>query len=154
MKTYSFAKVSARGYLTKADFNNKWIITDDLGLVISLSEKADKGAADFFASRQIEYLWLPLQEETDNIGYSSILEAVRKMLLCERSGKRIIVHCDFGNNRSRTVVEAFHYAKMGFHLEDGYKGYVNHLIYNSKSGYLPPLDEIEIRLQNMNEEID
>ena len=89
MKTYSFAKVSARGYLTKADFNNKWIITDDLGLVISLSEKEDKVAAEFFASHQIEYLWLPLQEETEDIGYSSILEAVRKMLLFDRSGKGI-----------------------------------------------------------------
>lgn len=147
MKTYSFAKVSARGYLIKADLNNKWIITGDLGLVINLSEKEDKEAADFFASRQIEYQWLPLKEETEDIGYSSILEAVRKMLLCDRSGKRIIVHCDFGNNRSRTVVEAFHYAKMGFHFEDEYKGYSNHLIYNSESGFLPAISIIEQNLK-------
>ena len=37
MKTYSFAKVSARGYLTQADYNNKYIFTDDLKIVINVS---------------------------------------------------------------------------------------------------------------------
>ena len=32
MKSYSFAKVSARGYLTEADYNNKYIIYNTLNI--------------------------------------------------------------------------------------------------------------------------
>ena len=152
MKNYTFSKVSARGYLTKADLENKWIITDDLKLVINLSEKCDEDAARLLEGRGISYIWLPLLEETEDIGYDAILKAVDEMLKHDEYGDRMIVHCDFGNNRSRTVVEAFHFAKMGFHLEDEYKGYQNHLIYNSESGFLPPICQIEIDLQELSED--
>ena len=117
MKNYTFSKVSARGYLTKADLENRWTITDDLKLVINLSEKCDEDAARLLEGRGISYIWLPLLEETEDIGYDAILKAVDEMLKHDEYGDRMIVHCDFGNNRSRTVVEAFHFAKMGFHLE-------------------------------------
>ena len=152
MKNYTFSKVSARGYLTKADLENRWIITDDLKLVINLSEKCDEDAARLLEGRGISYIWLPLLEETEDIGYDAILKAVDEMLKHDESGDRMIVHCDFGNNRSRTVVEAFHFAKMGFHLEDEYKGFQNHLIYNSESGFLPPIRQIEIDLQELSED--
>ena len=58
-------------------------------------------------------------------------------------GKKIIVHCDFGNNRSRTLVEAFYYHLFGKHMEDEYKGEINHLVYNSKVGHLPPMEDLE-----------
>ena len=38
MKSYSFAKVSARGMLTEADYNNKYIFTEDLRNIVNLSE--------------------------------------------------------------------------------------------------------------------
>lgn len=154
MKNYTFSKVSARGYLTKADLENKWIITDDLRLVINVSEKCDEDAASLLEDRGISYIWLPLFEETQDMGYAAILKAVREMLKHDGYGDRMIVHCDFGNNRSRTVAEAFHFAKMGAHLEDEYKGYQNHLMYNSESGFLPPLRKIEIDLQQLYEDND
>lgn len=154
MKTYTFAKVSARGYLTKADLNNNWIITDDLGLVLNLSERKDEDAARFLADRNVAYIWFPLKEEVADMGYRTILEAVREMLEYAENDKRIIVHCDFGNNRSRTVVEAFHFAVTRFHLDDEYKGCQNHLIYNSMSGYLPPITQIEKDLLKIADEMD
>ena len=60
--------------------------------------------------------------------------------------------CDFGVNRSRTVIEAFHYAKMGFHFEDEYKGYANHLIYNCAAGHLPELSEVEHELKRLGDQ--
>ena len=41
MKSYTFSKVSARGYLTEADYNNKYIITEDLKLVLNISDKRE-----------------------------------------------------------------------------------------------------------------
>ena len=67
----------------------------------------------------------------------------------DNTDKHILVHCDGGNHRSRLVVEAFHYAKLGTHFIDGYKGHDNHLIYDCKSGYLLPLVEVETELKKI-----
>ena len=67
----------------------------------------------------------------------------------DNTEKHILVHCDGGNHRSRLVVEAFHYAKLGTHFIDEYKGYDNHLIYDCCSGYLLPLEEVETELKNI-----
>ena len=50
---------------------------------------------------------------------------------------------------SRGVCTCFKYAmeKMGFHLEDEYKGCLNHLIYNCEAGHLPPLSDVEHELR-------
>lgn len=38
--------------------------------------------------------------------------------------------------------------KLLYHHIDPYKGYDNHLIYDSRSGYLPELDRIEADLRS------
>jgi hypothetical protein len=52
MKSYSFAKVSARGTLTESDYNNKFIITDDFRLVINVSDKVYLQRAPFFYGKE------------------------------------------------------------------------------------------------------
>lgn len=150
MKSYSFAKVSARGRLTEADYKNKYIITDDLIQIINLSEivSIDK-RRQIFEDKGIIVRNMPLAEEGYDIGFEKILDAVRHLLFWDHEGKRSLVCCDFGVNRSRTVIEAFHYAKMGYHFEDEYRGYFNHLIYNCEAGHLPPLAEVEYELQHI-----
>ena len=143
MKSYSFAKVSARGYLTEADYNNKYIITDDLKLIINVSVRDFEKPWEFFLKRDIIARRMPLMEKDGDMGYSTLLEAVRELVHWDEMGMRSIVCCAFGVNRSRAVVEAFHYAKMGFHFEDEYEGFTNHLIYNCESGFLPPIKEVE-----------
>ena len=149
MKSYSFAKVSARGRLTEADYKNKYIITDDLIQIINLSEIANIDRTKFFSDTGIIVRNMPLSEEGNDMGYEKILDAVRHLLFWDNEGKRSLVCCDFGVNRSRTVIEAFHYAKMGYHFEDEYKGYLNHLIYNCEAGHLPPLAEVEYDLEHL-----
>lgn len=61
----------------------------------------------------------------------------------------MIVHCDFGQHRSRLVIEAFYYAKFGEHFVDEYKGYVNHLIYDCGMSHLPLLEYVEYELSKM-----
>ena len=147
MKSYSFAKVSARGILTEADYNNKYIFTEDLRNIVNLSETQRIERTRFIRERAIPVHNLPLSECGGDMGFRNLLMAVRSLLICDRFGKRSIVCCDLGVNRSRTVIEAFHYAKLGFHFEDEYKGYLNHLIYNCETGHLPPLEEVEYELR-------
>ena len=147
MKSYSFAKVSARGYLTEADYNNKYIFTDDLKQIINVSGRPFEKPLSFFRERDLIARNMPLTEKDGDMGFDTLLKAVRYLMVWDRQDKRSIVCCAFGVNRSRTVIEAFHYAKMGFHFEDEYKGYLNHLIYNCETGHLPPLEDVEYELR-------
>lgn len=152
MKSYSFAKISARGQLTEADYNNKYIITEDLKLVLNVSDKRDLERAPFFKNRGIIVYNLPLIENEGDMGYKNFLFAVKHLLSWDHFGGRSLVCCDFGLNRSRTVIEGFHYAKMGYHFEDEYKGYTNHLIYNCAMGHLPPMAVVEHELERLRDD--
>ena len=92
-------------------------------------------------SKGATFDWFPTDERP--MALEMVLQAVVKLAEYDQDGSHIIVHCMHGNNRSRTVVEAYHFAKLGFHFEDEYKGSKNHLIWNCEQGYLPPLSEME-----------
>ena len=154
MKSYSFAKVSARGYLTQADYNNKYILTEDLKLIINVSGRDFEKPKEFFQERGIIAKFTPLTEKDGDMGYQTILNAVSDLLYWDRQGKRCLVCCAFGVNRSRTVIEAFHYAKMGFHIDDEYDEFQNHLICNCMNSFLPPLQKVEADLRNLAAEFD
>lgn len=152
MKSYSFSKVSARGYLTEADYNNKYIFTDDLKQIINVSGKPFEKPLSFFRERDLIARNMPLTEKDGDMGYKTLLKAVGYLLFWDRLNKRSIVCCAFGVNRSRTLIEAFHYAKMGFHFVDKYEGYTNHLVYNCTMGFLPPLQKVECELRQLGEQ--
>jgi hypothetical protein len=59
----------------------------------------------------------PLTEADGDMGYRNLLILVKHLLLEYSFWGRSLVCCDFGVNRSRTVIEAFHYTKMGYHFE-------------------------------------
>ena len=131
------------------DVNNKWIFTPEIEVVLNVSQKYKAEIVDAIKQKGIEYYHFPLDEEVPDIGWENIKKAVKVLFGCEEQGKHILVHCDGGNHRSRLVVEAFHFAKTGTHLADEYKGFNNHLIYDCRSGFLPPLEEVEEELKQM-----
>ena len=143
MKKYDFANITVRPYPNLCDVNNKWIFTPDIKVVINVSQKYKTEVVEAIIQKGIEYFHYPLDEEVPDIGWENIIKAVKTLMQFEATNKHILVHCDGGNHRSRLVVEAFHYAKLGSHLLDEYKGYDNHLIYDCCSGFLPPLEEVE-----------
>ncbi len=149
MKAYKFAKITVRPYPNICDVNNKWIFTPEVEAVLNVSQKYKAEIVDAIKQKGIEYYHFPLDEEVPDIGWENIKKAVKVLFECEEQGKHILVHCDGGNHRSRLVVEAFHFAKTGTHLADEYKGFDNHLIYDCRSGFLPPLEEVEEELKQM-----
>ena len=146
MKKYDFANITVRPYPNLCDVNNKWIFTPDIKVVINVSQKYKTEIVEAIKQKGIEYFHFPLDEEVPDIGWENIIKAVETLMQYEVAKTHILVHCDGGNHRSRLVVEAFHYAKFGCHLLDEYKGYDNHLIYDCRSGFLPPLEEVEEEL--------
>ena len=147
MKIYKFAKLQARHYPTYAELLNPYIY-GRVDVVINVSESE---WPPFFEEALILGLkrlaQLPLNETGTDMGLENILQSVRILEEADREGLSAIVHCDFGNNRSRVVAECFHYRKLGFQLEDPYKGAINHLVYNCSIGLLPPIEEMEIMIQ-------
>ena len=149
MKAYKFANITVRPYPNMCDVNNKWIFTPEIGVVVNVSQKYKAEIVDAIKQKGIEYFHFPLDEEVPDIGWENIKKAVKTLMHYDNTDKHILVHCDGGNHRSRLVVEAFHYAKLGTHFIDEYKGYDNHLIYDCKSGYLLPLEEVERELKQI-----
>ena len=135
--------------MTDADYENKYIVTEDLKQIINVSTRSFGKPLKYFTERKLIARHLPLMEENGDMGLGNLLKAVSFLLYWDKADRRSIVCCDFGNNRSRTVVEAFHYAKFGFHFEDEYHGYKNHLIYNCECKHLPPLHEVEHELKRI-----
>ena len=131
MGPYSFAKVIARNYPTVSDINNPYIFSSDVRHVINVSENEHPPhIANLLSERGISVVHIPLKEKIGGMPSEKICEAVRLLLEYDRKNERTIVHCDFGNNRSRTVIEAFYFAKFGEHYSDEYNGAFNHLICN------------------------
>lgn len=144
---YTFTNITARPFLTLNDANNKWIFTDNTKHVIDVCMYREPEVIDLIQSKGATFDWFPTDERPMDL--DMILKAVAKLIEYDRDGSHIIVHCLHGNNRSRTVVEAFHFAKLGFHFEDEYKGFTNHLVWNCASGYLPSLPEMEKLLSDI-----
>ena len=143
MKNYSFAPISAREYPSVKILDHPYI-WGGVSFCINVSEEPySSELVEAMKGHGIEWLHLPISEDLGS-DWSSMLErALPKMYEAYKTGKKQVVHCDFGNNRSRTFVEALYYLLTGEQFQDEYKGEVNHLAYNCKRGHLPPLEQTE-----------
>ena len=149
MKTYSFAPVSARDYPTVRILDHPFI-WGGVRFCVSLSEKPySKELVKAMAEHGIEWIHCPLSERDGASWWEAYSIALPRMLQALREGKKMVVHCDFGANRSRTLIEAFHYLLTGTEYADEYKGEFNHLAYNCKRGHLPELQETERLIRSL-----
>lgn len=142
MTKYTFAPITVRPFPTLVEVRNPWIINSRVKHLINVSDKEQDDIKAAILARGISYSWFPTVEKP-TMDMPKIFLAVRQLHQYVSSGEPTVVHCVAGINRSRTVVEAYHYARFGKHLTDEYNGYQNHLIYNCASGYLPPLSQME-----------
>ena len=140
MKNYDFANITVRPFLKLSDVKNPYIFGETKH-IINMCDYREPEVIDLIHSKGGTFDWFPTEEQPMDV--NAILKAVAKLAEYDKDGTPIIVHCMGGNNRSRTVVEAYYFSKTGTHLEDMYRGYLNHLHYNCESGYLPPLKEME-----------
>ena len=151
MRTYSFAPISARDYPTVRILDHPHI-WGGVRFCVNVSEKPYSPELEkAMEERGIGWLHCPLSEDPPawRDWEDPVLRAVRALIEACHDGKKVVVHCDFGNNRSRTLVEALYYVLRGEQLRDEYKGEINHLAYNCKEGHLPPIDEMENILDSL-----
>ena len=147
MKIYSFANISARKYPTVKllDYPYFW---RGVQFCLNVSEKPYSPELEVaMAAHGIEWDWCPVSEIKGAQWWDSIEKGLQVLYAARKAGKKIVVHCDCGNNRSRTFVEAFYYMITYEQLVDVYKGEINHLAYNCKIGHLPPMEELESRIR-------
>ena len=149
MKLYTFAPIAAREYPTPHLLNNPYIWGGIRFCVNVAEEPYSKDLKMAMEEHGIEWIHCPVSEEPGRSWLNSMMTALPQMIAAYRFGWKQIVHCDFGNNRSRTFVEALYYCLHGEHIEDEYRGEVNHLAYNCKIGHLLPLTETESLLTSI-----
>ena len=105
MKTYDFARIQARPFPTAAELKNPYIY-GRVRYVLNVSEteypeEIEKGMKEL----GIQAFHFPLVESGADMGLENILKAVRILEQADAGDVPVIVHCGFGNNRSRVVVE-------------------------------------------------
>ena len=143
MKNYDFAPISAREYPTVQILDNPYI-WGGVQFCLNVSEKAySKDLEDAMAKHCIEWLHCPVSEDTGADWYHSLKKGLLALYEAHKAGKKMIVHCDLGNNRSKSFVEVFYFMLTGEYYHDEYKGEYNHLIYNGKIGHLPLMENLE-----------
>lgn len=149
MKLYSFAPIAAREYPTIALLDNPYI-WGEVRFCVNVSEKPyPVNLVRAMAERGIDWIFCPTSEDEGAQWLDSLITALPRMLYAYQNGQKQIVHCDFGNNRSRTFVEALYFLLNNEHLADEYKDEFNHLAYNCAIKHLPPLAETEEVIQSI-----
>lgn len=117
---------------------------------VNVSEKPyPVDLAKALSDHGIEWIHCPVSEDPGAQWLDALMAALPKMQAAYKMGLKQIVHSDFGNNRSRTFVEALYYCLHNEHLRDEYKGEINHIVYNCVIQHLPPLAETEAYLYGL-----
>lgn len=143
MKIYSFAPISARDYPTVSILDHPYI-WGGVQFCVNLSEKPyTQELVDALAAHGIEWIHFPLSEQIGASWWDTYANVLPRLFRAYLDRKKTVVHCDFGANRSRTLIEAFYYMLTDEEYQDEHKGEMNHLAYNCKWGHLPPLGETE-----------
>lgn len=144
MMMFKELNARTRPFLTLRDIDNKWI-WNECKHVINVSQKNhNEMDVNSIKSHGSTYEWIPMGENHD-LDIALICQAMKTLL--SYNGEDTIIHCDFGNNRSRLVCEFALYAKTGVWLTDedsaGLDGCLNKTEYNIKHGYLPEIRIVE-----------
>ncbi len=150
MKTYRFAPIAAREYPTLSILDNPYV-WGGVGFCLNVSEKPySPEILEALKGKGIEWRHIPVSETDFSVSWAGALHyGIRELAEAHSDGKMVIVHCDFGNNRSRTFIEAFHLFLTGKELLDEYKGEINHLAYNCRIGHLASLEEEEANILSL-----
>ena len=141
-RAYDFANFSVRAFPIMHELRNPYIFG---GVKVLVNVSTKKYSLRMrWALRRLGIKWYHFpMEEFPEMDVESLLSAVSVLEQADKKGEKVILHCMFGNNRSRTVAEAFYFRKYGHHLEDPYKDSSNHLIYNCTNHHLPALGDME-----------
>ena len=149
MRTYPFAPIAAREYPTIALLDNPYI-WGGVRFCVNVSEKPyPVELAKALADHGIDWIYCPISEEPGAQWLDALMTALPRMLYAYKTGLKQVVHCDFGNNRSRSFVEALYYCLHNEHFQDEYKGEINHYVYNCTIKHLPPLADTEEVIRNI-----
>lgn len=148
MKTYQFAPISAREFPTLHLLDNPYI-WGGVGFALNVSEKPYPPEIErAMKEKGIQWVHIPVSETDFSESWlQPLIRGVNYLNDSYNKGMKMVVHCDFGNNRSRTFIEAFHYFLTGEELPDEYKGEMNHLAYNCKIGHLEEIAKVEEALR-------
>lgn len=142
MRSYSFAPIAAREYPSVKILDHPFIWAG-VSFCINVSEEPYSAElVEAMKEHGIEWIHLPVSEDLGSDWTNALETVLPKMIEAYKAGKKQVVHCDFGNNRSRTFIEAFYFLLKGEQFQDEYKGEVNHLVYNFKIGHFLSIEDL------------
>jgi len=146
MKYYSFSNLILTHFPSREDLANPYIFKGVQAIINVSRKEYPEEILNELVSRRIEMYHYPLSETEPDMGMENVLDAVRTLDRLDKEGKKILLHCAHGKNRSKVVAEAFYFLRKGEQIEDNFGDYLNHLVFNCETRHLPPLTEVERRI--------
>lgn len=149
MRVYTFAPIIVRE-LPVGKRQEQPCLWGDIGLYVNLSEMPySLQFRQALSAQRIEWIHCPITEEPGSEWLDALSTALPKMYIAYRTGKKQIIHCEDGDTRSQTFVEALYYAVKCKEYDEPYNGVANHLAYNCREGHLPDIADLERRIRSM-----
>lgn len=133
---------------------NEHFKVNDYDVVINVSDEYYLDVDRKLRGYGLDTYWFPMNECKRDIGLNSIYGAMVILRECERTNKRVYLHCHAGINRSVSVFCAYYFMRTSSHIELIRSGFTNILMANCGRGYLPPKKELEGFLNNINENLN
>lgn len=146
MKYYSFSNLIVTHYPSLKDMDNPYIFKDVKAIVNASRKEYPEEIRAELERRGIEMYHYPLSETESDMGIENIISAVKTLDRLDKEGKKVLLHCAHGKNRSKVIAEAFYFLRKGEQIEDNFGDYTNHLVFNCMVKHLPPLEEVEKRI--------
>jgi hypothetical protein len=120
---------------------------DEFDIFINMSDHFNSAAMQNLFLKQKQSFWFPCGE-FQGISLSSLYGALKVLDTAYKEDKKVLLYCMSGVNRSKTVYDAFYFAKTNTHLPDNFIGLgewfsssINMLLYNINNNYLPRYTE-------------
>lgn len=110
-------------------------------IIINVSDEYIVSCHNAAAQTGKSYFWFPMNEVT-LIGMESIFGAMQILYYAEKEGKKVLLHCHAGINRSRIIQGCYWLMRTG--TPPVYPA----LAENIEQGFLPPLETLNLFLWN------
>lgn len=147
IKDWISNKLKVVGYPVLNEVKNDAGKYKDYDVFINVSDEFWMDYQKEFWSIGKQNHWLPMCENSTDIGLSSIFGALQIMYQAYERDLSVLLHCHAGINRSQTVRAAFYYMMLGEHIHvEKLIGSTNMLKANCKAGNLPDISKMELWL--------
>lgn len=131
--------------------NSQYFDSHNYDIIINVSDELYPNIEHQLLENDIRRIyWFPMNEVNFDIGMNSIYGALVILFNSFNNNERVYLHCHAGVNRSQIIRHSLYYMMNGKHLNSD----DNRLIKSCDKEFLPPLNKMELFLNDLKKQLD